>query len=130
LKLLGFLQRADSPPLRRPQKSSVNLSEAHARAFSIAHNRLTDTSTWDDRLLGEIFRDLSAVELEFKLEATGFSLAEIDLSIEGLTHKANGDPDPADDLPATPNRPPVAEPGDLGIDCIAAAPLMRRPTRS
>jgi len=93
----------------------AHLSEAQARAFSIADNRLTDNSTWDDRLLGEIFRDLSAVELEFKLEATGFSIAEIDLSIEGLTHKANGDPDPADDLPATSNRPPVAEPGDLWL---------------
>jgi len=93
----------------------AHLSEAQARAFSIADNRLTDNSTWDDRLLGEIFRDLSAVELEFNIEATGFSVAEIDLSIEGLTHKANGNPDPADDLPATPNRPPVAEPGDLWL---------------
>ena len=47
----------------------AHLSEAQARAFSIADNRLTDNSTWDDRLLGEIFRDLSAVELEFNIEA-------------------------------------------------------------
>ena len=45
----------------------AHLSGAQARAFSIGDNRLTDNSTWDDRLLGEIFRDLSAVELEFKL---------------------------------------------------------------
>jgi ParB-like chromosome segregation protein Spo0J len=93
----------------------AHLSEAQARAFSIVDNRLTDNSTWDDRLLGEIFRDLSAVELEFNIEATGFSVVKIDLSIEGLTHKANGNPDPADDLPATLNRPPVAEPGDLWL---------------
>jgi len=58
---------------------------------------------------------LSGITCWRKLEATGFSIAEIDLSIEGLTHKANGDPDPADDLPATSNRPPVAEPGDLWL---------------
>ena len=84
-------------------------------ALTFGNNRLTDNSTWYDRLLGEIFRDLSAVELEFNIEATGVSVAEIELSIEGLTYKANGNPDPTGDLPATPNRPPVAEPGDLWL---------------
>ena len=112
----------------------AHLSEAQARAFSIADNRLTDNSPWDDRLLGEIFRDLSAVELEFKLEATGFSIAEIDLSIEGLTHKRTA----IQTQPTTCRPPRIAHRsprlgtfGSLeGIDCIAAAPLMRRPTRS
>jgi DNA modification methylase len=93
----------------------AHLSETQARAFSIADNRLTDNSTWDDKLLSEIFRDLSAAELEFDIEAIGFSVAEIDLSIEGLAHEANGNPDPADDLPATPNLPPVTKPGDLWL---------------
>jgi hypothetical protein len=34
------------------------------------------------RLLGDVFRELSAVDLNFSLEVTGFSMAEIDLRIE------------------------------------------------
>src|SRR5438105_14624491 len=33
-----------------------HLTPEQARAFSIADNRLSDTSTWDDRLLGEVLR--------------------------------------------------------------------------
>src|SRR5208337_4624143 len=36
-----------------------HLTEAQARAFMIADNRLTETSTWDDRLLAEQLHDLS-----------------------------------------------------------------------
>lgn len=46
----------------------THLTPEQARAFSIADNRLTETSTWDDRLLGEIFRDLATLDLDFSLE--------------------------------------------------------------
>jgi ParB-like chromosome segregation protein Spo0J len=62
-----------------------HLTPEQARAFSIADNRLSETSTWDDRLLAEVFRDLASVELDFDLEATGFTMGEIDLRIEGLS---------------------------------------------
>src|SRR6267143_4030361 len=62
-----------------------HLTPEQARAFSIADNRLSETSSWDDRLLAEVFRDLASVELDFELEATGFSMGEIDLKIEGLS---------------------------------------------
>src|SRR3954468_8348724 len=48
-----------------------HLTPEQARAFSIADNRLAETSTWDDRLLAEVLRDLAAVNLGFDLEATG-----------------------------------------------------------
>jgi hypothetical protein len=32
-----------------------------------------------------VLRDLAAVELDFDLEATGFTMGEIDLRIEGLS---------------------------------------------
>jgi ParB-like chromosome segregation protein Spo0J len=35
-----------------------HLSADQRRAFMIADNRLTDTSRWDDQLLGEVLRDL------------------------------------------------------------------------
>ena len=76
-------------------------------------NRLAETSSWDDRLLGEILRDLAAVELDFDLEATGFSIGEIDLRIEGLSASTGSEADPADQLWDGPDQPPVTRPGDL-----------------
>jgi DNA modification methylase len=90
-----------------------HLTSEQARAFSIADNRLSETSNWDDRLLGEVLRDLAAVELDFDLEATGFTMGEIDLRIEGLSVTTAGDPDPANELPSTLDQPPVSRPGDL-----------------
>jgi DNA modification methylase len=90
-----------------------HLRPEQARAFSIADNRLSETSTWHDRLLGEVFRDLASVELDFDLEATGFSMGEIDLRIEGLSVTTAGNPDPADEQPSTLDQPRVSRPGDL-----------------
>ena len=90
-----------------------HLTREQARAFSIADNRLSETSSWDDQLLGEILRDLAAVELNFDLEATGFTMGEIDLRIEGLSASINGNPDPADVLSAAVDQPPISRPGDL-----------------
>jgi DNA modification methylase len=91
----------------------THLTDAQARAFRIADNRLTETSVWDDRLLGEIFRDLATVDLDFSLEATGFSIGEIDLRIEGLSSSEANEPDPADLLPELRVESSVSGPGDL-----------------
>jgi hypothetical protein len=69
-------------------------------------------STWDDRLLGEILHELSAVELDFSLEVTGFSMAEIDLRIEQSSVLSTSRPDPADELANCIGEPPVTRPGD------------------
>jgi ParB-like chromosome segregation protein Spo0J len=61
-----------------------HLSEAQAKAFMIADNRLTENSVWDERLLAEQLKELSLLDLDFSLEATGFEMGEIDLRIEGL----------------------------------------------
>jgi len=90
-----------------------HLTSAQARAFAIADNRLSEISTWDDQLLSEILRDLAAVELDFDLEATGFSMGEIDLRIEGLAVSTGNAPDPADQLPEIADQPAVSRPGDL-----------------
>lgn len=88
-----------------------HLSEAQARAFAIADNRLAELATWDDRLLGEIFRDLAAVELDFSLEATGFTMGEIDLRIEGLSQADK--PDPADEMPNVTDQVAISRAGDV-----------------
>lgn len=56
-----------------------HLTEAQARAFMIADNRLTEISLWDDRLLAQQLKELSELDLDFSLEATGFQMGEIDL---------------------------------------------------
>ena len=89
-----------------------HLTPAQARAFNIADNRLTEVGTWDDRLLGEVLRDLSLLDLDFSIEATGFSVAEIDLRIEGLAEVPPDKPDPADQPEAIADRP-VSKLGDL-----------------
>ncbi len=96
-----------------PTISLEHLSEAQARAFMIADNRLTEIASWDDRLLGEQLRELSELNLEFSLEVTGFDMAEIDLFIEG----ASGTPKPAEDdlLPPGATGPAVTQPGDTWI---------------
>jgi hypothetical protein len=91
-----------------------HLTAAQARAFTIADNRLTEISAWNDHLLGEQMRDLAALDLDFSIEATGFEMAEIDLRIEALnlTPKPEDD-DPGDILPNGPAGPPVSRSGDL-----------------
>jgi 16S rRNA G966 N2-methylase RsmD len=91
-----------------------HLSEAQARAYMIADNRLTEISDWDERLLAEQLRDLAALDLDFSLEATGFEMAEIDLRIEGLSLDQDTGPDPADSLP-TNSGPVVTKAGDLWV---------------
>ena len=93
----------------------ASLTEAQARAFAIADNRLSENSSWDDRLLGEIFNELAALDLDFSLEDTGFSMGEIDLRIEGLSTSVAPGPDPADQLPDVPDGSPISAPGDVWL---------------
>ena len=88
----------------------AHLTPAQARAFAIADNRLVETSTWDEQLLGQILADLSVQDLDFSIEATGFTIGEIDLKIEGLSPTGAED-DPDDD--PVPSGPDVARLGDL-----------------
>ena len=86
-----------------------HLTPEQARAFAIADNRLAETSSWDEAILAEHFKLLGDLNLDFDLEATGFSIGEIDLKIAGLDDAAD---DHADEVPV-PHGPPVARYGDL-----------------
>jgi DNA modification methylase len=87
-----------------------HLTESQYSAFLIADNRLTENSSWDERLLGEQLKVLSELELDFDLEVTGFEIAEIDVLIDGL--ESINEPDPDDRLPAIENTA-VSASGDL-----------------
>lgn len=90
-----------------------HLTDAQVKAFRIADNRLTELATWNDRFLAETLKELSEVELDFSLEVTGFTMAEIDLRIEGLSNAEDNAPDSADQLPPPTNHPVVSKLGDL-----------------
>ncbi len=115
-----------------PTIALEHLSEAQARAFMIADNRLTENSTWDERLLAEQLKELSAIDLDFSLEATGFEVGEIDLRIENLKPDHDKEEDPADQLAAIPAGPLVSQAGDLfllgRIGSTAAAHSRKAPT--
>jgi hypothetical protein len=81
----------------------------------IADNRLTEIAVWDDDLLAEQLKVLSELDLTFSLEATGFTMGEIDLRIEGLSIVEEGKEDLADKLPPLSASLPVTKPGDLWL---------------
>jgi DNA modification methylase len=86
-----------------------HLTPEQARAFAIADNRLAETSSWNEALLAEHFKLLSNIDLDFDLEATGFTVGEIDLKIIGLDDASNAEAEEA--LPA--DGPAVARIGEL-----------------
>jgi len=92
-----------------------HLSEAQAKAFMIADNRLTENSVWDDRILAEQLKELSELDIDFGLELTGFEMGEIDLRIEGLT--ADSEPSAAPEEPCStlPAGPGVTSVGDVWV---------------
>jgi DNA modification methylase len=70
-----------------------HLTESQRMAFLIADNRLTENSSWDERMFGKQLKILSELELDFDLEAIGFEVPEIDLLIDGLNTVPEADPD-------------------------------------
>jgi DNA modification methylase len=89
-----------------------HLSDAQVKAFRIADQRLTEMSSWDDQLLAETLKELSEIDLDFDIEATGFTIGEIDLKIEGLSAADGNVPDAADRLPEPTDHAPVSKLGD------------------
>jgi len=61
-----------------------HLSEADARAYALADNRLAEKSGWDEDLLKIELAELEAV-ITFDLEVTGFSTGEIDVYLEPVS---------------------------------------------
>jgi len=101
-KLVGL----SSIPCRRVG----TLSAKQKRAYVLADNKLALNAGWDEELLAEELEELVSLDLGFEIEATGFSIPEIDSLVEGL--KPEEPNDPADDLPA-PDGPPLCKRGDL-----------------
>ncbi|QZP09771.1 ParB N-terminal domain-containing protein [Caenibius sp. WL] len=94
-----------------PTLEISHLSEAERRAYILADNKLALNAGWDKELLALELQGL--VDLEFDIELTGFSLAEVDLVIgEAEEAKVNGCDAPENIVP--PVHPiPVTQPKDL-----------------
>lgn len=88
-----------------------HLTPDQVRAYRIADNRLTDCSTWDERLLAEQLKELADSDLDFDLEAIGFDMPEIDLRIQSLGEISEEPEDPTGQT--TSDEPPVSIIGDV-----------------
>lgn len=84
---------ADVPVLRLS-----HLSADERRAYVLADNKLALNAGWDQDLLAIEFQAL--IDLNFDVTVTGFSLAEIDLTLDQAREASTGAPDGADQVPA------------------------------
>jgi len=100
--------------LEAPTIALEHLTDAQARAFAIADNRLSENSRWNEQLLARQLQELSLLDLDFDLEVTGFDTGEIDLRIESLNQEPR-DADPADALSHQPAGSPITRLGDLWL---------------
>ena len=88
------------------------MSPEEKRAYALADNKLALNAGWDEELLGQELQALLAVDLDFDIGVTGFSISEIDHLVEGLELQELGDP--ADDaLPAENESVRVCREGDI-----------------
>jgi DNA modification methylase len=61
-----------------------HLTEAQAKAYLLADNKLTDRSSWDDAALAARLKELTELAIDFEVEDIGFELPEIDFRIQSL----------------------------------------------
>src|SRR5215469_16333615 len=73
-----------------------HLSKAQERDYRLADNRLAEVAAWDSDLLAKELEDLTEIDLDFSIDATGFDTAEID---QILQKRKGRRPDPADAEP-------------------------------
>jgi DNA modification methylase len=102
-KLLGM---ETVPCLRQDQ-----MTDEQKRAYVLADNKLALNAGWDEDLLAAELGALNALDLDFNVEITGFSIAEIDNLIDGVAKEEPGDP--REDLYPEPDGPQRCQQGDL-----------------
>lgn len=96
-----------------PTIALSHLTEDERRAYVLADNKLALNAGWDREILAIELQAL--VDLNFDIEVTGFSLAEVDFAIDEL---GESDPDgsdaPEDAVPQV-SGPAISERGDLWL---------------
>jgi DNA modification methylase len=106
--------RLDAAKLLGLEKVSVicldDLTDAQAKAYMLADNKLTDRSSFDPEMVAIHLKELSEIALDFEIEDTGFETPEIDLLIQGLDEQDQAD---AADEFAVAEGPAISRVGDL-----------------
>ncbi len=94
-----------------------HMSEGQKRAYVLADNRLAELAGWDEETLAIELQELIALDPEFEVEITGFSTAEIDLTLESAEADIGRvEDDGADQLPPIDtDKPTVTQTGDLWL---------------
>jgi DNA modification methylase len=86
-KLLGLEQV--------PTVRLTHLSETDRRAYVLADNKLALNAGWDQEMLAIELQSL--VDLDFEITLTGFSIAEIDLTLDAAGDRSTDGPDATGD---------------------------------
>lgn len=90
-----------------------HLSAGERRAYVLADNKLALNAGWDTEILAIELQAL--IDLEFDVTVTGFSLAEVDLTLDQAREaSAIATDNPADRIPEPPTDA-VSRPGDLWL---------------
>lgn len=96
-----------------PTLALSHLSDAERRAYVLADNKLALNAGWDKEILAIELQAL--VDLDFDVELTGFSLAEVDLALdEAGESDPHGSDAPEDQVPEMAG-PPVSRMGDVWL---------------
>lgn len=112
--LAGHARHTAAGQLGMPEVPVICLSHltpAQRRAFMIADNRLAELAKWDFEVLGLEFLDLS--KLDFDLELTGFTTAEIDIHIAAIEQPSTAGAADGDDVIPELEKQAATRLGDL-----------------
>jgi DNA modification methylase len=93
-----------------PTLKLSHLSAAERRAYVLADNKLALNAGWDNEILAIELQAL--IDIDFDVSLTGFSLAEIDFTLDQAGESKPEEVAPADVVPAPPASP-VSRRGDL-----------------
>jgi DNA modification methylase len=88
----------------------THLTTAQKVGFALADNKIALNADWDVEQLKVLWRELSAQDLNFEMEVTGFETAEIDLLIDGPTIATKNE---RSDIVPEPQSEAVSRLGDL-----------------
>jgi hypothetical protein len=104
-----------------------HLSETEKRAYVLADNRLAEKAGWDREILAIELQGL--VDLEFDVEITGFSTADIDIVLDDAAEATGKPPGAGGRCPGSPHgrRRDLSRRRCLGVG--TAPPAMRQCTR-
>jgi ParB-like chromosome segregation protein Spo0J len=91
----------------------ASLSAQERKAYALADNKLALNAGWDQDLLALEFREL--IDAGFEMELTGFSLAEIDFTLDLVTQSGVDGPAPEADRIPERAQLAVSRMGDLWL---------------